>query len=141
MPHTETIIDGIWYPSVTKIMGSVEKPWVTAWQQKWGKRAVDKLWITQAIGTEVHRCVEEHLNGREYVVQAPVREDLHKAMPTCIKRTRDMATAFIAFLETLDGEITATEKKVVSKKYFYSGTMDAKGKLTRECITRLEDEA
>lgn len=141
MPHTETIVDGVWHPSVTTITSSEEKPWITKWQVKWGQLAVDKLNITSAIGDEFHRCAEEWLNGREFSVRAPVRDDTQKPMPSCIPRIKRMVDAFVAFMETLDGEVTATEKKVISRKYFYSGTMDAKGKLTHQCIARLENEA
>lgn len=140
MPHVETYIDGVWHPSVTTVMEADPKPWLEAWRKKWGKRADSKKEIAAAIGTEFHRCIEDYFNLGAYKVQPPTRGDSQKAMPTCVPRIERMMKAFVGWAQSIDGEITATEQKIISHEYRYSGTMDAKGKLTYSSIVRLEEQ-
>lgn len=60
------ISDDVYYPSVTSVLGSVEKPWLKEWQQMLGpekasketKRCADR-------GTAVHEMAEKYLNNTE----------------------------------------------------------------------------
>ena len=140
MPHSETYVDGVWYPSVTTVMEAEPKPWLEAWREKWGLKAENKKHIAAAIGTEFHRCIEDYFNLGTYKVQPPVRDDNQKAMPTCVARVERMMRAFVEWAQTIDGEITATEQKVISREHRFSGTMDAKGKLTYSSLVRLEEQ-
>lgn len=122
MPHTETFIDGIWYPSVSTIIGSQSKPWLQAWKDKWGERAERKTKIANAIGTAFHACVEQYLNSHDYVVNIP-------EYPSCGPRVYCMMESWIKWAIDVDGVIDHTELKVLSNKYVYSGTLDAVGKI------------
>lgn len=122
MPHTETFIDGIWYPSVSTITGSEEKPWLNAWREKWGYLAERKTAVANQIGTEFHRCVEEYLDDGCFLVDCGLSYNMQK-------RVEGMVDSFVAWAETVNGEIHSTETKVISRKYAYSGTFDAVGTL------------
>ena len=127
MPHTETIINGIWYPSVSTILGVEEKPWLTAWKDKWGYLAERKTAMASKIGTEFHRCVEEYLDDGCFLVSCDIPYSMGR-------RIEGMMGSFIRWADNIDGVIHATELRVVSRKYAYSGTLDAVGRFGKKLI-------
>lgn len=120
MPHTETYIDGVWYPSVSTITRTKESPWLTKWQEKWGYLAVRKTELANKIGTEFHRCVEEYLDDGCFLVDCSFSYNMQK-------RIEGMMKSWIQWAESVDGEIQHTELKVISRKHYYAGTLDAVG--------------
>src|ERR1700688_1636118 len=116
MPHTETFIDGVWYPSVTTVM-DVPKPWLQAWRDKWGSLATRKVEIASAIGTAFHDCIEQYFERGYWAANIP-------KYPSCERRINGMMKSWIKLAESVDGDILATELKVINKKYVYSGTID-----------------
>jgi hypothetical protein len=120
MPHEETIIDGVYYPSVTTIIGAQEKPWLKAWRDKWGPLAERKMEIASKIGTEFHKCVEEYLNTGKFTVDAALSSNTHG-------RIVGMMESFIDWAINVEGVIDETELKVISTMHTYSGTLDAVG--------------
>lgn len=120
MPHTETFVDGIWYPSVSTITGSKEKPWLVAWHEKWGYLAARKTDWANRIGTEFHRCIEEYLDEGSFLVSC-------EFSPNMQKRIEGMMKSWIKWAQSVDGEIHKTELKIISRKHYYSGTLDAVG--------------
>lgn len=120
MPHSETFLDGIWYPSVSTITGSKEKPWLVTWHEKWGPLAKRKTELANKIGTEFHRCVEEYLDDGCFLVDCSFS-------PNMQKRVEGMMKSWIQWAKSVDGEIHCTELKVISRKHYYSGTLDAVG--------------
>lgn len=120
MPHSETFVDGVWYPSVSTITGSKEKPWLVAWREKWGPLAERKTALANKIGTEFHRCIEEYLEDRCFLVDCSFSYNMQK-------RIEGMMRSWIKWAESIDGEIHHTELKVISRKHYYSGTLDAVG--------------
>lgn len=131
MPHTETFIDGVWHPSVTTVMGSEKKPWLDAWGERWGDRAVRKKTLSAAIGQETHRCIEEYIQTGTYTVRVPT-DDAGRQYPSLVARVTGMMKSFEAWAATTEGEIYATEQKVISRKHVYSGTVDAIGKINKD---------
>jgi hypothetical protein len=122
--HTETFIDGVWYPSVTTVMGAEPKPWLQAWREKWGSLAERKMKIAGEVGSEFHRCVEQYLDTGTFTVS--IGGDFPSS---CTARVVGMMESFIDWAVNVDGIIDATELKVVSKLHTYSGTLDAVGTL------------
>lgn len=120
MSHVEVYVDGVWYPSVTTITGSQEKPWLVAWREKWGVLAERKTEMASKVGTEFHRCVEEYLDHGCFAVADGFSYNMQK-------RVEGMMKSFIQWTTTVDGDIHHTELKVISRKHFYSGTLDAVG--------------
>ena len=125
MPHSETYIDGVWFPSVTTIMGAKPSPWLDAWKAKWGVLAIRKMKIASAIGTEFHRCVESWLDTGAYTVTAPTVDGF--SMPSTITRVEGMVQSWVTWAASVDGTIDHTELQVVSHAHTYSGTLDAVG--------------
>jgi PD-(D/E)XK nuclease superfamily len=127
MPHKELYIDGVWFPSVTTIMGAKPMPWLDAWREKWGMLAERKMKIASSIGTEFHRCVEAYINtGTYFVANAEI-----DGFPLTGTATRvvGMMKSFVKWAESVDGEISNTEMSIVNRTYTYSGTLDAIGTL------------
>lgn len=120
MPHTEAYIDGVWYPSVSTIVGSKPAPWLDAWREKWGALAERKTEMANKVGTEFHRCVEEYLDHGRFAVADGFSCNMQK-------RVEGMMKSFIQWATTVDGDIHHTELKVINRKHFYSGTLDAVG--------------
>ena len=122
MPHVESFIDGVWYPSVSTIIGSKPAPWLDAWREKWGSLATRKMEIAAAIGTAFHDCVEQYINDGTYIAHVD-------KYPSCAIRVNDMMKSWTAWARSVDGTIDHMELKVISRKHVYSGTFDAMGKI------------
>ncbi len=120
MPHTETFIDGKWYPSVTTVMHAEPKPWLAAWREKWGSLAERKTNLAGKVGTEFHRCVEQYFDTGTFVSPC--------------ERVTGMMESFIDWAVNVNGTIDATELKVISKLHAYSGTLDAVGTLEKRLV-------
>lgn len=127
MPHVETFIDGIWYPSVTTVMGAEPKPWLDKWREKWGALAERKTKAASDIGSEFHRCVEQYLDTGGYILSDTLSTHYYS-------RLRGMMGSFIDWAATVNGVVHATELKVISRLYTYSGTLDAVGILDGKLI-------
>lgn len=123
MPHVETFIDGVWFPSVTTVMAADPKPWLQVWREKWGERAERKMKIAGAVGTAFHDCVEQYLDTRAFTVRMD-------SYDSCIPRVTGMMESWIEWAVNVDGIIDYTELKVISKCYRYSGTLDAVGNVS-----------
>lgn len=117
MAHSETVIDGVVYPSVTQVLSIVEKSFLARWRGKYGnKRCDQKTRAATNIGSEWHSAVQNLVHG---VPPAPgVR-----------KRVIDMLVPIQAWQGNTGFVPEVTEVKVVSRIYGYSGTFDAVGKL------------
>lgn len=122
MPHTETYIDGVWYPSVTTVMGAEPKPWLDKWREKWGSLAERKTKIAGQIGDEFHRCVDQYLETGEFAISDGFST-------SCSNRVVGMMESFIEWATNIEGVVDATELKVISRLHTYSGTLDAVGTL------------
>jgi Domain of unknown function DUF83 len=125
--HTETFIDGVWYPSVTTIIGIAPKPWLDAWRDRWGKRAERKAAIANAIGTAFHGGIEQYLDKGFYVISV-------EGYPSCNSRVIDMLISWVSWAKSIDGIIDYTEMKVRSRKHIYSGTLDAVGRIGKTLL-------
>lgn len=127
LPHSETFINGIWFPSVSTIIGAQPKPWLESWREKWGSLAVRKMEIAKAIGTAFHDCVEQYLEGKVWCPNTV-------GYPSCDVRVMCMMRSWVAWAESVDGTIYQTETKVISHKHKYSGTLDAVGKVGKTLL-------
>lgn len=57
--------EGIWYPSITTILGIGEKQWLKDWQNMLGKKKADKETKRCADrGTAIHTMAEQYLNNK-----------------------------------------------------------------------------
>lgn len=121
MPHTDLIVDGVKYPSVTEILGDKPKPWLVNWQLKWGVLAVRKTACANVVGTAFHAGAES-LSKRQDVTY-PANRRLGKML----ERVEEWLT--LSEFKPLH-----TELHVVSKAYKYHGTLDAIGYLGRHIV-------
>lgn len=116
MPHTEHYIDGVWYPSVTTILGDRPKPWLDKWYAENPVWAPRKTACANAIGTRFH-VVAERLAKGEFV---------YDAFP---RRLQGMLERFEEWVQMSGVKIKESELHVVSKGHKYAGTFDAVGYL------------
>lgn len=76
--------------------------------------------MANKVGTDFHRCVEEYLDRGDYSLNQAFSLNMNR-------RIYGMMQSFIAWAIAVNGEIHHTELKVISKKHYYSGTLDAVG--------------
>ena len=122
MPHSETFIDGVWYPSVSTIIGVQPKPWLNAWRERWGERATRKMEIANAIGTAFHDAIEQYLDKGVFCISM-------NTYSSCVPRVGKMMTSWLNWANNVDGTVEHTELKVISRTHTYSGTLDAVGRM------------
>ncbi len=118
MPHVDFIVSGEKYPSVTEILGSVPKPWLDKWKDKWGVLATRKTACANSVGTAFHAGAER-LSRREDVYIPPNR------------RLAGMLCRVEEWINESGFVPAETELHVVSHKYKYHGTLDAIGTILR----------
>lgn len=116
--HTETYVDGIWYPSITTIIGAQPHPWLDTWRAKWGSLADRKVKAASDVGTQFHSCVEQYLDTGGYIIPST---------SSYYSRVNGMMQSFIQWAVSVNGEVHATELKVISKLHTFSGTLDGVG--------------
>ncbi len=119
MAHSDFWLDGVFYPSVTKIIGHKPKPWLEAWKKRLGparsKRILD---ASNAIGTDFHRFVEHYIEGVGSL----------EIIPTL--RLIGMIDTIRPWVDSNRVRREVSEFKVHSKKYKYSGTLDFIGTIS-----------
>lgn len=77
--------------------------------------------MASMVGTEFHRRVDEYLSFGTWLTW---NEELSRNMN---RRVDGMMKSFIKWAEVVNGDIHATELKVISRQHAYSGTLDAVG--------------
>lgn len=113
MGHSPTVINGIEYPSVTEIIGILNKPGLSRWREWKGTKEADRISNEAAdIGRQVHAAIEKFLTGG--TVTFCGADD--KVKPPFV--------AWFEWWKTANYEIRAQELKVISKKHLYGGTLD-----------------
>lgn len=114
MGHTPTIINGKEAPSVTEIIGVLNKPKLNKWVAYVGTKEADRISGEAADrGKTLHGLVEQFLKGETVVL--PTEEEIIRPF-------------FKAWFDWWKGAGYTCEKqeiKVISKKYNYGGTFDA----------------
>lgn len=116
MPHTEHYIDGVWYPSVTTILGGRPKPWLDKWYAENPIWAPRKTACANAIGTKFHLIAEKLAKG----------ENVYESFD---RRIMGMLEVFDKWVAHSGVRILESELHVVSKEHKYAGTFDAVGTL------------
>ncbi len=115
MGHNEyhDTVTGRWMPSVTTILSGEPKPWLIAWQEKWGRRAEQKTVAATKVGTAFHTGVEGFLLGARVTAHT--------------KRLFKMLERIIEWFQCENFISGGLEVHVASQLYGYAGTFDAIG--------------
>lgn len=116
LAHSECVIDGVWYPSVTTILSDRPKPWLQKWREKWGVLADRKVKAACDIGDAFHAATEK-LARREWV------DEPHN------RRLAGMLRRIDTWLTSEGFNPVDQELHLVSYAYKFSGTLDATGYL------------
>ncbi|MBD3207943.1 MAG: hypothetical protein GF370_00630 [Candidatus Nealsonbacteria bacterium] len=104
-------IDGSWYPRVTSICKIIHKPGLEVWlanQKSFAHMKRKRKKLTDW-GTLIHETVENILLGR---------------LPKIDPEIQPSINAFLEWFREHKVDVEAVEKRVVSAKHFYSGTLD-----------------
>ena len=109
-------INGLWYPRVTSICKIIAKPGLERWFANQGSFAAMQRKRKKLTdwGTLVHNTIEKIFLGR---------------MPKIDSAICPSIDAFLNWLRNHTIDIYSVEKKLLSKKHFYSGTLDILGKI------------
>lgn len=116
MPHSPLTINGkvVSWPSVSEVIGLLDKPFLARWRGKIGNEAADKIAKeSAAVGTEVHQLIEEVLK--------------YGTASSCGSSER-VQKCFKAWFDWWNSQTyipNAMEVKVISKKKKFHGTFDA----------------
>lgn len=115
MHREQIIIGGEVAPSVTQVLGIIDKPFLQKWRGKLGNAECDRIVReSQETGHLVHEAIESYFRGED-IPELPQKE-----------------AKMFALLKgwALESRFTPTELElhVKSEKYGYHGTMDAIGK-------------
>lgn len=118
--HSETYIDGIWFPSVTTILGSQPKPWLEKWHERW--KATEKRGsLSERKSRLAGECGDAFHDGSEHLSKGEVVEyPKNRRLGAMLERV-EMWINVSGFVPK------HTELKVVSRLHKYSGTLDATG--------------
>jgi len=114
MPHSELVIDGERWPSVTEVLQILSKPQLNRWREYKGTKEADRISKESAYrGRRLHELVEMSLKGESV---------------TFCGEEKELQPIFMAWFKwyTESGyRCVSQEIKVQSTKYKYHGTFDA----------------
>lgn len=114
MGHTPTIIDGKEAPSVTQIIGILNKPKLNKWVAYVGTKEAERISGEAAEkGKTLHGFIERFMKGETLVFCGEDQE------------LRPIFKAWFDWWRGSKLNCRAQEIKVISKKYNYGGTFDA----------------
>lgn len=123
--HTRyRLTDGTIVPGTTTILGVLAKPQLVKWANDLGLQGIDSTKYTDkmaVIGTLAHYLVECELKRETPNLDNYTKEEIDKAENALI--------SFYEWQKENDLEVIFTEKKLVSEKYRYGGTVDCYGLL------------
>ena len=113
MPHSELIVKGKAWPSVSELVSLLDKPGIRYWVGLVGNEEAGKiLKDTAKLGQTVHAAIEEFLTTGSF--------------SSCgDKEVQKLFDVWFKWWGESGYKCTVLEKKVISKKYKYHGTLDA----------------
>lgn len=124
MPHKELVHKGIRIPSVTQVIGCLDKPALYAWYGKYGNEECNRIKKESGeFGTAVHNLIDEHIMKKPpqtYVYPDYLNTEM---IVTCAKN-------FATWYDQSGMEVISAEPEdaVYSKRYNYQGTWDFIGR-------------
>jgi CRISPR/Cas system-associated exonuclease Cas4 (RecB family) len=114
VPHTPYTLNGEEIPSVTEIIGIIDKPFLRMWYGKNGIRECERIKKESGeLGSRVHDAIEAYLRGDIPAVNS--------------HQETEMLQHFVRWREFSDFRPVELELKVVSERYRFHGTFDALG--------------
>lgn len=115
-------LDGEVVPSVTQVLGLLNKPWLVSWAYRMGGLGEDINQIrndAMKIGSEVHDYISWYL-AKTFTAESPVSETEIKSEEGKISFQN-----FQKWMKEYDPVLLMTEKSLVSEKLRFGGTLDA----------------
>lgn len=120
--HQRYKVDGVVVPSVTTIIGLLNKPMLVKWANNLGLQGIDSTKYvdeTAKIGSLVHERIEAFLSGLEV--------DMSNYTPNQIEASHNGFNKFMQWYEENDFKVIFTEHGLTSEVYKYGGTCDCYG--------------
>jgi hypothetical protein len=122
--------DGKRLPSVTTILGLINKPYLVEWAWKMGTEGIDYKKVRDnagTVGTIAHYLVLCHLKGLTPDLSSYSQMDIDKATKVCFKK-------YLDWEKENKIEPILIEHPMVSEIFGYGGTIDCLAKLNGELI-------
>jgi hypothetical protein len=120
VPHKEIVHKGIRIPSVTQVIGCLDKPALYAWYGKYGNEECNRIKTTSAnFGTAVHSHIDQYITKRgDGLVAYPEGVD-GEMVTKCFDN-------FKAWYDQSGMAVISAEPEdaVISKRYNFQGTWD-----------------
>lgn len=114
MGHTPFILNGEPIPSVTEIIGIIDKPFLRLWYGKNGIKECERIKKESGeLGSRLHDAIESYLKGDMPAVNN--------------QKETAMLERFIQWRNEVDFRPVELELKVVSERHKFHGTFDALG--------------
>jgi len=123
MPHKTVVKGGVNIPSVTQIIGCLDKPGLYNWYGKYGTEECNRIKTESALfGTAVHDMIEQYITKIQKPIEFPESVDQEKA--------RECAKNFAEWYDKSGLEVINAEPEdaVYSKRYNFQGTWDFIGR-------------
>lgn len=120
MPHKEMVSKGIRIPSVTQVIGCLDKPALYTWYGKYGNEECNKIKMDSAnFGTAVHNHIDQYITKQTpKPVEYPEGVDVEMVLK-CFSNFKDWYDQ--SGMEVISAE---PEDAVYSKRYNFQGTWD-----------------
>jgi hypothetical protein len=124
VPHKEIDRDGIRIPSVTQVIGCLDKPALYSWYGKYGNEECNRIKNESAeFGTAVHNLIDEH------VAKKPHQTYLYPDSMN-VEMVMKCAKNFAEWYDNSGLEVISAEPEdaAISKRYNFQGTWDFFGR-------------
>lgn len=122
MGHVDTIVGGVKYPSVTQIIGILDKPFLYRWYGMNGWSACEKvLKEKQELGIKFHSDIENYINWSYKSVGPEPDWD-------------ENVQAVIDWADVVEFSPEYLEQHVISHIYKYGGTFDCLGEINNKPV-------
>lgn len=127
--HQKYEINGITYPSVTTILGVINKPFLVPWANKLGREGINSTEYTKRIadiGTLTHALIQGHLEGEEVSLEGYPEDYKEEA--------KKGYNSYLLWESQHQVKPILSEESFISEDLGFAGTIDAlmeiDGKLT-----------
>jgi hypothetical protein len=121
MPHKEMVSKGIRIPSVTQVIGCLDKPALYTWYGKYGNEECNRIKRESAeFGTAVHSLIDNYIMKKDDVVIMPTTNpEIQNQIMACVQNFQNWYKN--SGMEVISAE---PEDAVYSKRYNFQGTWD-----------------
>ena len=121
MPHKKVEINGVVIPSVTQVLGIIDKPFLKLWFGKLGTAECQRLLKeANATGTAVHEAIHQYLKGEmhddfyyDYISSFREWKEFHNFKPIVLEPPEPLIDTNLGYQGTFDAVGRADEEMCI----------------------------